>query len=258
MSEGSSRPPRYAVVTGGGRGIGRAIAMRLAACGVGVAVFDRDEDGARSVARDVEAAGVPALAVTIDLSDTDSIPGAVEQVLAEWGSIEILVNNAGWDEIHPFLETDARFWETILRINLLSVLGMCRAVAPIMVERGYGRIVNIASDAARVGSTGEAAYSGAKAGVVGFSKSLARELARHGITVNVVCPGPTETPLLDEMSEKSERASKVLKAVARSIPLGRLARPDDVASAVAFFASEEAGYITGQVLSVSGGLTMAG
>jgi 2-hydroxycyclohexanecarboxyl-CoA dehydrogenase len=157
-----------------------------------------------------------------------------------------------------YSETDAEFWERILRINLLSVLGMCRAVVPAMIDVGYGRIVNIASDAARVGSSGEAPYSGAKAGIIGFSKALAREVARHGITVNVVCPGPSATPLLEEMTEKSDDAAKVLRAISRSIPLGRLAEPEDIAFAVAFFASENAGYITGQVLSVSGGLTMAG
>jgi 2-hydroxycyclohexanecarboxyl-CoA dehydrogenase len=249
---------RNALVTGAARGIGRAIALELAGRGFGVAILDRDGKGARSVAEESSAIGVPALALEIDLTNADEIPQAVEEVRRSWGSIDVLVNNAGWDEIHPFLETDAEFWERILRINLLSVFGMCRAVVPAMIDVGYGRIVNIASDAARVGSSGEAPYSGAKAGIIGFSKALAREVARHGITVNVVCPGPSATPLLEEMTEKSDDAAKVLRAISRSIPLGRLAEPEDIAFAVAFFASENAGYITGQVLSVSGGLTMAG
>lgn len=256
MKEGEKR--RNAVVTGGARGIGRAIAEELSTRGLGIAIFDKDGAGARVVAEGLSRNAVPALAVEVDLSDPGAIPPAVEDVVDALGSTDVLVNNAGWDEIHPFLETDFDFWEKVWRINLMSVMGMCRAVAPLMIENGYGRIVNIASDAARVGSSGEVPYSGAKAGVVGFSKALARELARHRITVNVVCPGPSDTPLVEEMAAKSEEADRVLKAVTRSIPMGRAARPEDVAYAVAFFASEEAGYITGQVLSVSGGLTMAG
>ncbi|MER3396309.1 MAG: 2-hydroxycyclohexanecarboxyl-CoA dehydrogenase [Acidimicrobiia bacterium] len=247
-----------AIVTGAARGIGFAIAQQLVRNSIAVAIFDRDGNGARMAAKQLGSTDVPTLSVEIDLTDTHSIPAAVDHVREAWGSIEVLVNNAGWDEIRPFLQTTPEFWDRVLKINLVAVMGMCKAVAPLMIEHGYGRIVNIASDAARVGSTGEVPYSGAKAGVVGFSKALARELARHGITVNVVCPGPCETPLLDEMTAKSDQASNVLRAISKSIPMGRLARPEDVAYAVGFFASEEAGYITGQVLSVSGGLTMAG
>lgn len=249
---------RFAVVTGAARGIGLAVARELARKGMGVAIFDRDGKGARSAAESLQSEGASSLAVQVDITDTRSVYEAVERVRNAWGSIDVLVNNAGWDEVHPFLETTLEFWERVVSVNFLGVMGMCKAVAPLMVERGYGRIVNVASDAARVGSSGEAPYSGAKAGVVGFSKALARELARHSITVNVVCPGPCETPLLEEIAAKSEEGAKVLRAIARSIPMGRPAKPEDVAYAVGFFASEEAGYITGQVLSVSGGLTMAG
>ncbi len=258
-------------MTGAARGIGLAVARELASRGMGVVLVDRDGPGLQQAAKELSPRldiagpdkGTPSerravLTFELDLTDTAAVPPVVEKVLEKWGRVDVLVNNAGWDEIHPFLETAPDFWERVLGINLLSVMAMCKAVAPAMVEASYGRIVNVSSDAGRVGSTGEVPYSGAKAGVIGFSKGLARELAPHGITVNVVCPGPTDTPLLEEMTRKSEEGARVLRAVTRAVPMGRLARPEDVAYAVGFFASEEAGYITGQVLSVSGGLTMVG
>ena len=241
---------KVALVTGAGRGMGRAIAERLAAEGARVAVSDLDGAAAAEVAGGLGGA----YGVRIDVADGLSVGRGVEEVTAALGPVEILVNNAGWDRMAPFLDTDEELWDRLIAINLKGALHTCRAVVPGMVERRAGRIVNISSDAARVGSSGEAVYSAAKAGIIGFTKTLAREVARHGINVNVVCPGPTDTPLLAElMGAGNERLIEALK---RGIPFGRLGRPDDVAGPVAFLASDDAGFITGQTLSVSGGLTM--
>jgi 2-hydroxycyclohexanecarboxyl-CoA dehydrogenase len=243
----SAQAPRVALVTGGAGGIGRAIVRALAA------------NGHRVVAGDI-ADGAPdeaALAVHLDVTDTDSVDTAVTRIEGELGPIEILVNTAGWDEFHPFIETDEAFWDRIIELNYKGCLRVCRRVVPGMVEREYGRVVNISSDAARVGSSLEAVYAGAKAAQVGFGKTLAREVVRRGVTVNSVCPGPTETPLLDGMIGAGERSAKMIEALRRAVPMRRLGQPDDIAAAVAFFASDAAGYITGQTLSVSGGLTMA-
>ena len=240
------------MVTGGGRGIGRAIVEQLAGDGHRVAVADLNQETAAEAA-----ASIGGLAVAVDVTDTASVRAAADRIEAELGGIEILVNNAGWDEFHPFLETEEEFWDRVIDLNFKGCLRTCRRAVPGMVERGYGRVVNIASDAARVGSSLEAVYSGAKGGVVAFSKTLAREVAREGVTVNCVCPGPTETPMLAEIAGSGEGSEKVLEAMRRAVPMRRLGRPEDIAAAVAFLASEDAGFITGQTLSVSGGLTMA-
>ena len=240
------------MVTGGGRGIGRAIVEQLAADGHRVAVADLDRETATEAAQ-----SIGGLAVAVDITDTAGINAAMERIEAELGGVEILVNNAGWDEFHPFLETEEEFWDRVIDLNLKGCLRTCRRAVPGMLERGYGRVVNIASDAARVGSSLEAVYSGAKGGVVAFSKTLAREVARQGVTVNCVCPGPTETPMLAEIAGSGEGSEKVLEAMRRAVPMRRLGRPEEIAAAVAFLASEDAGFITGQTLSVSGGLTMA-
>jgi 2-hydroxycyclohexanecarboxyl-CoA dehydrogenase len=239
--------PRLALVTGGAGGIGRAIVGALSA------------DGHRVVSGDIveEAAAEAALAVQLDVTDTDSVEAAVGQVERELGPIEILVNTAGWDEFHLFLQTDEAFWDHIIELNYKGCLRVCRRVVPGMAQREYGRVVNISSEAARVGSSQEAVYAGAKAAQVAFGKTLAREVARSGVTVNSVCPGPTETPLLDGMLGAGEASAKMVEALRRAVPMRRLGRPEDVAAAVAFLASDAAGYITGQTLSVSGGLTMA-
>jgi 2-hydroxycyclohexanecarboxyl-CoA dehydrogenase len=239
--------PRLALVTGGAGGIGRAIVGALSA------------DGHRVVSGDIveEAAAEAALAVQLDVTDTDSVEAAVSRVERELGPIEILINTAGWDEFHAFLETDEGFWDRIIELNYKGCLRVCRRVVPGMVQREYGRVVNISSDAARVGSSQEAVYAGAKAAQVAFGKTLAREVARSGVTVNSVCPGPTETPLLEGMLGAGEASAKMVEALRRAVPMRRLGRPADVAAAVAFLASDAAGYITGQTLSVSGGLTMA-
>jgi 2-hydroxycyclohexanecarboxyl-CoA dehydrogenase len=203
------------------------------------------------------AAAVGGLALHLDVTDAASVDDAVTEVERELGPVEILVNNAGWDEFHPFLDTDEAFWDRIIELNYKGCLRMSRRIAPGMVERGFGRIVNIGSDAARVGSSLEAVYSGAKGAVVAFSKTLAREVARHGVTVNSVCPGPTETPMLEEMLSCGRDSAKMVEALRKAVPMRRLGRPEDIAAAVAFLASDGAGFITGQTLSVSGGLTMA-
>jgi 2-hydroxycyclohexanecarboxyl-CoA dehydrogenase len=244
--------PRTAFVTGGARGIGRAICEALAADGHRVAVADLLPDETKQTAEAIDG-----IAVHADVTDAASIHQAVTNTELEFGPVEILVNNAGWDQLIPFLDTDEEFWDRVIDINFKGALRTCRRVVPEMVDAGYGRIVNIGSDAARVGSSLEAVYSGAKGGVISFTKTLARETARYGVTANVVCPGPTDTPMLQEMLAAGGSGEKVLEGMKRAVPMRRLAQPHEIAVAVAFLASDRAGFVTGQTLSVSGGLTMA-
>jgi len=220
-----------------------------------VVIADLLRDNALSVEQEIREEGGAALAVQVDLTRRSEVERAVAQTIERFGAIDLLVNNAGWDKLELFLDSDEETWEKIIAINFKAVLYTARAVLPLMIGRG-GKIINIASDAGRAGSSGEAVYSGAKGAVIAFSKTLAREMARYGITVNVVCPGLTETPLLQSIRDQSERAHKVIDAVTRAIPLGRVGSPDDVAGAVVYLATPEANYVTGQTLSVSGGLTM--
>jgi 2-hydroxycyclohexanecarboxyl-CoA dehydrogenase len=245
-------------VTGGGGGIGGATCRRFAAEGARVAVLDRDEAAAQRTAEAITAAGGQALALACDITDRAAVDRTVAAIAAAFGPPDVLVNNAGWDVFAPFLKTTPEQWERLIAINLTGALHMHHAVLPLMVERRQGRIVNIASDAARVGSSGEAVYAACKGGLVALSKTLAREHARHGITVNVVCPGPTDTALFDGFKQGAGNPDKLVEAFTRSIPLGRIGQPDDLPGAILFFASADAAFITGQVLSVSGGLTMAG
>jgi 2-hydroxycyclohexanecarboxyl-CoA dehydrogenase len=247
---------RTALVTGAGRGIGRAIALALAAEGAEVAVLDVDAAAAERVRAEVEARGVKALALAVDLTRRAEVEEAVRAMVTQWGQIDLLVNNAGWDRMQLFLESDEETWDRIIDLNFKGVLYTCRAVLPLMAARRAGKVVNIASDAGRAGSSGEAVYAGTKGAVIAFSKTIAREMARYGVTVNVVCPGLTDTALLAGMRAESARNEKVLDAVTRAIPLGRVGTPEDVAGAVVYFASPAADYVTGQTLSVSGGLTM--
>jgi 2-hydroxycyclohexanecarboxyl-CoA dehydrogenase len=247
---------KSAIVTGAGRGIGRSIALALARNGYRVAVLDILADNAQSVKKEIEALGREALAIRVDLTKREDVDAAINEALGRFGQIHTLVNNAGWDKVQPFLENEESTWDRVIAINYKAILYTCKALLPHMVARGSGKVINISSDAGRVGSTGEAVYAGAKGAVISFSKSLAREMARHKVTVNVICPGVTETPLLDEIRQSSEKAHKVLDAVTRAIPLGRVGSPEDVAGAVAFLASPEADFITGQIISVNGGLTM--
>ena len=248
---------RVALVTGGGSGIGREICVGLAAAGRNVAVADLNLDGALETASLISATGGTAIAVHMDVADSDAVQGGILQVLDELGPPEILVNCAGWDELMPFLSTDEDFWDRVIEINYKGVLRTVHACLPSMTENGWGRIVNIASDAGRVGSSFEAVYSGAKGGVIGFTKTIAREAARSGVTANVVCPGPTDTPLLDGIVAASDDGDKIIGAMARAVPMKRVGTPIEVASAVIYFCSEEAAFVTGQTLSESGGLTMS-
>lgn len=246
------------LVTGGGGGIGSALCRSFAAEGARVAVLDRAQDAAANVVDEIGSAAGTAMAVACDITDRAAVDAAVAQVTEHFGPIEVLVNNAGWDLFVPFLDTVPDDWARLIDINLVGALNMHHAILPSMVERGSGRVVNISSDAARVGSSGEAVYAACKAGLIAFSKTLAREHSRHGITLNVVCPGPTDTALLATVTDASANPEKLREAFRRAIPLGRLGEPDDLAGAVLFFASSDASFVTGQVLSVSGGLTMAG
>ena len=246
------------VVTGGGGGIGGATCKRFGAEGARVAVFDLNLEAAEAVVAAIRAAGGQAQAFRCDITDRDSVNAAVLACEAALGAIDVLVNNAGWDVFKPFTKTEPAQWDKLIAINLIGALHMHHAVLPGMAARRAGRIVNISSDAARVGSSGEAVYAACKGGLVAFSKTIAREHARHGITVNVVCPGPTNTALFDDYKQGAGNPEKLIEAFTRAIPLGRIGQPDDLPGAVLFFASDDAGYVTGQVLSVSGGLTMNG
>ncbi len=246
------------VVTGGGGGIGGATCLRFAQEGARVAVFDLNLAAAEKVAAQIRADGGVAQAVHCDITDRASVDAAVAATQGQLGVIDVLVNNAGWDVFKPFTKTEPAQWDKLIAINLVGALHLHHAVLPGMAERKSGRIVNIASDAARVGSSGEAVYAACKGGLVAFSKTIAREHARHGITVNVVCPGPTDTALFADYKEGAGNPEKLMEAFTRSIPLGRIGQPGDLPGAILFFASEDAAFVTGQVLSVSGGLTMNG
>ena len=246
------------IVTGGGGGIGGATSKRFAAEGAQVAVFDMNVEAAQKVVDEIKAAGGVAQAFKCNITDRAQLDAAVAAAEAALGPIVVLVNNAGWDVFKPFTKTVPAEWDKLIAINLTCALHMLHAVLPGMAERKYGRIVNIASDAARGGSSGEAVYSACKGGLVALSKTLAREHARQSITVNVVCPGPTDTALLAGVAEGARDPAKLIEAFKSAIPLGRLGQGDDLASAIAFFGSDDAGFVTGQVLSVSGGLTMHG
>ena len=237
------------LVTGGGGAIGSAICRRFAEEGANVLVADKDKDSAERVGKSIHAKSL-----VFDISDY----AAAKRVIAACGEIHILVNNAGWDRFQNLLDTDPAEWEELIAINLRGPLNMHHLVLPQMAARGAGRVVNISSDAARVGSSGESVYSACKGGILSLTKTLARELARKGVTVNAVCPGPTDTPILQGFLGEGEAGRKVYDALVRAIPQKRVGKPDDVPGIVAFLASDEAAYITGQVISVSGGLTMAG
>jgi 2-hydroxycyclohexanecarboxyl-CoA dehydrogenase len=236
------------LVTGGGGAIGSSICARFAEDGAKVLVADRNKDAAEKTA-----SALGATALVFDISDYQKAKEAFAG-----HAFDILVNNAGWDRFQNFVDTKPEEWEQLLDINLRGPLNMHHLVLPGMLKAGRGRIVNISSDAARVGSSGESVYSACKGGIISFSKTLAREVARKGITVNVVCPGPTDTPILRGFLGEGEAGQKVYDALVRAIPMKRVGQPGDIPGIVAFLASDEAAFITGQVISVSGGLTMAG
>lgn len=242
---------KVALVTGGAGGMGAAIAHDLASLGAAVAVADINQSGAESVAGQI----VGGEAFTADLADAASVGQLAAEVVESLGRVDVLVNNAGWDQVGPFVSSDPATWDRLIAINLRAPMQLTHRLLPGMVDRASGRLIYVSSDAARVGSTGEAVYAACKAGLIGFSKTVARESARAGVTSNVVCPGPTNTPFLQEVAAGNE---KLVESLKRGIPLGRLGEPDDVSGLIAFLASERASYITGQTVSVSGGLTMVG
>jgi 2-hydroxycyclohexanecarboxyl-CoA dehydrogenase len=250
---------KTAIVTGSGSGIGRAIALRLGSEGVVVGVFDINSAGAKDTVGLIEAAGGKAVSVSCDITDYPAVTAAVASFEASAGrGTDILVNNAGWDTPMPFLTTDAAFWQKVTAINWFGPLHMTHAVAQGMTARKSGRIVNIASDAGRVGSSGEVVYSGCKGATIAFAKALAREVARAGVTINTVCPGPTDTPAMDAFVGTGEQGQKIRDSMVRGVPLGRIGVPDDYPGLVAFLASDDAAFMTGQTISVSGGLSMHG
>jgi len=239
---------KIAIVTGGGQGIGRAIAEKLAAEGAAVVVTDLVGQNASQTAD-----GLPgAVAMGVDVTDRQGVQAMADQVVQLFGRIDVLVNNAGWDKASPFVDSEPGDWDRAIAVNLYGVLHTCKAVLPIMAAQGSGAVVNLGSDAGRVGSSGEAVYSAAKGGVIAFTKSLAREMARHQVRVNCVCPGPTDTALFASFA-----GPKLREALTKAIPFRRLGEPADVANVVAFLASDEASFVTGQTVSVSGGLTMS-
>ncbi|MBB6290751.1 2-hydroxycyclohexanecarboxyl-CoA dehydrogenase [Pseudomonas sp. SJZ103] len=248
---------KVVLVTGGAGGIGSAICRRFAEAGSTVAVFDLNSEATQKLANDLEALGVRARGYKVDITDHDAVNAAVTQVEDELGPIDVLVNNAGWDIGAFFLQTEKPFWDKVVAINLYGPLNMHHAVLKRMSARGTGRVVNISSDAGRVGSSMEAVYSFCKGGLIAFSKTMAREMSRQQIPVNVVCPGPTETALLDNLAQ-GEKGEKIKAGLVRAVPFGRMGQPDDVAGMVLFLSSDDAAFITGQVISVSGGLTMVG
>ncbi|HXF77182.1 MAG TPA: glucose 1-dehydrogenase [Methylomirabilota bacterium] len=247
---------KAALVSGGGGGIGRAVVLALAGAGAKVAVADIAKENADSVRREAQALGVKAIACPVDLTRKAEVDRMVKEIIDGLGGIDILINCQGWDRLEPFVESSEETWEKLLAINFKSVLYTTRAVLPHMIAHSSGKIVNIASDAGRVGSSWEAVYAGAKGAVIAFSKTIAREVARYKINVNVVCPGLTETPLLQAVRSQSEQTAKIIDAVTKATPFRRPAQPEEIAEAVLFLASPAANFITGQTLSVSGGLTM--
>ncbi|HZE04854.1 MAG TPA: 3-oxoacyl-ACP reductase family protein [Solirubrobacteraceae bacterium] len=253
----TTRPQRVALVSGGARGIGAAIARGLGEDGMATVIADIRGELAHQNAQRIVDAGGRALAVEMDVRSPASVAAGVERARTAFGEIDVLVNVAGWDELKPFVDTDEDFWQEVLEVNFKGGLRLTKALLPSMIERQWGRIVNISSDAGRVGSSLESVYAGAKGAIISFTKTVARETARTGVTANIVCPGPTDTEMLQDVAAAHPDAGKVLERLARAVPMKRLGKPEDVAAAVRFFASEQTSYITGQTLSVSGGLTMA-
>jgi 2-hydroxycyclohexanecarboxyl-CoA dehydrogenase len=244
---------QVAIVTGGGRGLGKSIVERLAAAGASVAIVSLSIKENEALSIELNKQGLKSIPIKGDVTQYEDVKNIIQTTRSEFGKVDILVNNAGWDQIERFVESSEEDWIKVMDINLMSQLRMCREVLPHMVQQEYGRIINISSDAGRVGTSGQVAYSAAKGGVIAFTKGLAREVVKHGITVNCVCPGPINTPLYQEVVNANP---KLTEAVARQIPMRRVGEPEDVSHFVYMFAVKEAGYVTGQTLSVSGGLTM--
>ena len=249
---------KVVIVTGGAGGIGKATCCRFADEGAKVAIFDLNAEAAEAAAAEIKESGGVAEAVVVDLTDYEAVQKAVADTENSLGPIDVLVNNAGWDRFTPFLKTEPDFWQKLIGINLLSVLNMSHVIVAGMAVRGSGRVVNVASDAGRVGSSGESVYAACRGGIIAFTKTLAREHARQGLTFNTVCPGLTETAMFDGFLEAAGNPEKLRSAFTKAIPLGRIGQPDDLPGAILFFSSDDAAFITGQTISVSGGLTMHG
>jgi 2-hydroxycyclohexanecarboxyl-CoA dehydrogenase len=245
---------KRAIITGGGSGIGRATALRLAGEGCYIGVFDIDLAAAKATVAQCDG---PAWAYHTDISDRASVEQSAAAFERDAGPAHLLANVAGWDRMMNFLDTDTAFWDKVIGINLYGPLHMHHVVVRGMAARGFGRVVNVASDAGRVGSSGEAVYSACKGGIIAFTKTMARELATRNVTLNVMCPGPTDTPLLDAIKADSPNGAKISEALARAVPMRRIGKPDDYPGTIAFLLSDDAAYITGQTISVSGGLTMS-
>ena len=248
---------RTVLVTGAANGIGAAIARRLGEEGCAVGILDLDAEAGANVASEITAAGGRASLHTADISDYEAVTRAIEAFEKASGPIALLVNNAGWDRAANFLDTTPEFWRKVVGINLYGPLNVSHIVLKGMATRGFGRVVNIASDAGRVGSSGEAVYSACKGGMIAFTKTVARELVGKGIIVNTLCPGPTDTAILRSFLEGPDGA-RIAEGLKRAIPMRRLGVPEDYPGLVAFLLSDDAAYITGQTISVSGGLTMHG
>jgi len=249
---------KIAVVTGAGSGIGNAIAVRLAAEGMQVAILDLNAQGAESTAAAIREAGGAAHVEVCDICDNDAVQRAVANIEERVGPVHTLVNNAGWDTPIPFLKTTPDFWRKVVGINFMGPMQVTHAVVGRMVKRNAGRVIFIASDAGRVGSSGEVVYSGCKGATIAFAKALAREVARNNVLLNCVCPGPTNTPAMDAFVGSGDQGQKIRDAMVRGVPLGRIGEPSDYPGLVAFLASDDAAFMTGQTISVSGGLSMHG
>jgi len=248
---------KTAVVTGGTRGIGKAIALRLAGDGARVGILHRQEGSGTEVVRQIEQRGGRVLALQCDVTNYEEVRAAAALVFQEFGSIDILVNNAGIDSARNFVDTDEALWDSMIAVNYKGFLIATHVCIPYMIKQQSGVIISLGSDAGRIGAATEVIYSGTKAAIMASTKALARELARYGIRVNAVSPGPVQTELWDRLHE-GEKGKNVTDAVIKAIPFRRLGTPEDVADVVAFFASEDSRFVTGQVLSVDGGLTMIG
>lgn len=246
------------LITGAASGIGRATALRFAEEGANVGILDLDLEGAQETVAQLKAHDGKVRAEQADISDYANVQSAVAALEGEMGAFDVLVNNAGWDKAAPFLQTEPELWQKIVAINLMGPLNLHHIVVAGMVARGGGKVVNVASDAGRVGSSGEAVYSACKGGIISFGKTLARELARSNVQINTVCPGPTDTPLLASFKPEGEAGDKLIASLQRAIPMRRLGQPEDYPGMIVFLASADADYITGQTISVSGGLTMHG
>jgi 2-hydroxycyclohexanecarboxyl-CoA dehydrogenase len=249
---------KVAVITGAAGGIGRALVRRFCEEGATVVGLDLNAAGLEELGGQLEEFADQLILRPLDITDHAAVAVTIRQVHSERGRIDILVNNAGWDVAMQFVETTPEFWDKVIAINLRGPLSLHHAVVPLMIDAGGGKVINIASDAGRVGSSGESVYSACKGGIIAFSKTLARETARKDVRVNVVCPGPTDTALLRSFMGEGEYGQKIYEGLKRAIPLKRLGQPEDIPGIVAFLASDDANFITGQVISVSGGLTMHG